>query len=48
MRRSTTERDIVASFPRARLEVIEAGTEIPMEQPVAFVRALERFLDELH
>ena len=43
----TTERDIVASFPRARVEVIEAGTEIPMEQPVAFARALERFLGEL-
>ncbi|HYV01568.1 MAG TPA: hypothetical protein VEM93_04425 [Actinomycetota bacterium] len=28
--------------------VIDAWTEIPMEQPVAFVRALGHFLDELH
>jgi|SRR6266487_3179794 len=43
----TTERDLIASFPRARVEVVDAGQEIPMEQPVMFARALDRFLREL-
>ena len=39
--RFARERDLLVS-------VIDAWTEIPMEQPVAFVRALGHFLDELH
>lgn len=43
----TTERDLGASFPAARVEVIDAGPEIPMEEPFLFARALDRFLREL-
>lgn len=43
----TTEREIVGSFPQARLEVIDAGPEIPMEQPVAFARVVDRFVREV-
>jgi len=43
----TTERDLISSFPRARVEVVDAGPEIPMEQAVMFARALDRFLREL-
>jgi pimeloyl-ACP methyl ester carboxylesterase len=43
----TTEQDILASFPRARIETMASGVEIPMEQPVEFARVVEKFLAEL-
>lgn len=43
----TTEQDILASFPRARIDTIASGVEIPMEQPVEFARVVEKFLTEL-
>ncbi len=44
----STEHDLVRSLPEARREVLEAGTEIPMEQPVAFAHMVERFLQDIH
>jgi pimeloyl-ACP methyl ester carboxylesterase len=42
-----TARDLPASFPTARLEVFDAGSEIPMEQPAALARAIDRFLSDI-
>lgn len=42
-----TERDILTSFPQARVHTMTSGSEIPMEQPETFARALEEFLTEL-
>ncbi len=43
----TTEQDILALFPRAQVETMTSGVEIPMEQPVEFARVIEKFLAEL-
>lgn len=43
----TTERDILVSFPRARMKAMPSGPEIPLEHPAEFARVLERFLAEL-
>jgi len=43
----TTERDILASFPRAHVETMTSGAEIPLEQPFHFARVLEKFLSDL-
>jgi pimeloyl-ACP methyl ester carboxylesterase len=36
----STESDLGRSFPQARVQVVDAGTEIRMEQPVAFATPL--------
>jgi non-heme chloroperoxidase len=40
----TTEQDLIASFPHARIDVIDAGPDIPMEQPLILARTIDRFL----
>lgn len=43
----STERDIVASLPNARLEILDSGPEIPMERPAELAHLIERFVAEL-
>jgi pimeloyl-ACP methyl ester carboxylesterase len=43
----STERDIVASLPEARLEILDCGPEIPMELPVELAHLIEKFVAEL-
>lgn len=43
----TTERNILSSFPQARMETMTSGPEIPLERPAEFAVVLERFLAEL-
>jgi 3-oxoadipate enol-lactonase len=43
----STERDIVASLPNARLEILHCGLEIPMELPVDLAHLIEKFVAEL-
>ncbi|MEO8323288.1 MAG: alpha/beta hydrolase [Actinomycetota bacterium] len=43
----STERDIVASLPNARLEILDCGPEIPMELPVELAHVIEKFVAEL-
>lgn len=43
----STERDIIASLPNARLEILDCGNEIPMELPVEFAKMIEKFVARL-
>jgi pimeloyl-ACP methyl ester carboxylesterase len=43
----TTESDIVASLPNARLEILDSGPEIPMELPAELAHLIEEFVEEL-
>jgi pimeloyl-ACP methyl ester carboxylesterase len=43
----STKRDIVASLPEARLEILDCGPEIPMELPVELAHLIEKFVAEL-
>jgi len=43
----STEQDILASFQRARIEMMTSGAEIPMEHPIEFARVVEKFVAEL-
>ena len=43
----STESDIVASLPNARLEILDAGPEIPMELPAELAHLIEKFVAEL-
>lgn len=43
----TTEGDLIGSFPNARFEQVDAGTEIPMEEPAVLARLLDRFLTDI-
>jgi pimeloyl-ACP methyl ester carboxylesterase len=43
----STESDIVASLPNARLEIVDSGPEIPMELPAELAHLIEKFLAEL-
>jgi pimeloyl-ACP methyl ester carboxylesterase len=43
----STERDIVASLPNARLEILDSGPEIPMELPAELAQLIEEFVGEL-
>lgn len=42
-----TEREIVASLPNARIEILDCGPEIPMELPVELAHLIETFVAEL-
>jgi 3-oxoadipate enol-lactonase len=43
----STERDIVASLPNARIEILDSGTEIPMELPAELAHLIEDFVAAL-
>ena len=43
----STESDIVASLPNARLEILDSGPEIPMELPAQLAHVIEEFVAEL-
>lgn len=43
----STESDIVASLPNARLEILDSGPEIPMELPAELAHLIEEFVAEL-
>jgi pimeloyl-ACP methyl ester carboxylesterase len=43
----STESDVVASLPNARLEILDSGPEIPMELPAELAHLIEEFVAEL-
>ncbi len=43
----STEREIVASLPNARLEILDCGPEIPMELPAELANLIGKFVAEL-
>ncbi|MGH8869884.1 MAG: alpha/beta fold hydrolase [Actinomycetes bacterium] len=43
----TTESDIAASLPHARVEVLDCGPEIPMELPAQLAQLIEQFVADL-
>ena len=44
---SAMARDVVAALPRARLETLDCGAEIPMEMPGELAHLIEQFVSDL-